>query len=485
MDMRGTVAETGNRDDTSPQKPRRSVLSRLLDSTRKIWQKSEKPPKEGASSGQLEVRRITPQPLPKSRPLSRFSQFKSLKTRIDEKDLKAFEEDEAPGGPPETVWRASKDAPGAGLPAGKGAGPLGPRPVSEVWRRRRTPPGQPDEFPGAEELKEAPKPRKGLLDCLHLRREPEEELWEPEGKVQADTGIEEHHGPLPGRLPWQRGMPKSGLTQLRGVFSTGSTRKIGSGWTSRHSSSKVYWFLEQNGESIFRRPLNENMVPHGTPEQVPIDQFMRFYVPEPEVYTDVVLPKLRELARRIDSGDVRRERGFLFAAEYEYNRALEIDVDSLRANFGIAMTYLEQGDTKRAKNIFKRIIALDVVYDEGHKHLLNELAISLRKCEMFEEAMEYYSKAASLAPDDENLFMNIARLYMEMAMFTQRNNPMNRALIERLKDGCLENLERSLALNPALPESRLFLQWMVENGLLTGERESWAAGLLMEGDLVY
>ncbi|MDR1857555.1 MAG: tetratricopeptide repeat protein [Desulfovibrio sp.] len=275
---------------------------------------------------------------------------------------------------------------------------------------------------------------------------------------------------LPGALPWQKGMPGGADTRLRGVFSTDDRHRIGFNVKTVKRGEKLFWHLEQRGNTVLRRPLNENMVPTGKAEEVPLTQFMEAFVPEPDVYTQEVLPVLRELAGTNDSADANRTEGNLFTAEFEYARALKVDVENIRANFGIAMTYLDLGDTAKAKDVFNRIISQELGFDEEHKHLLNEFGISLRKSEMFNEAMEYYGKAAALAPDDENLFLNIARLHLEVAMYIERESPISRPLIDRHIECCRQFLERSLSLNPGLLEARRFLKWMMDNNLIAASK---------------
>ena len=150
------------------------------------------------------------------------------------------------------------------------------------------------------------------------------------------------------------------------------------------------------------------------------------------------------------------------------DNALQVDVDNVRANFGIGLTYLERGESDKAENIFARLIKLDGAYEEEHKHLFNEFGISLRKNKMFSQSLEYYLRALDLTKKDENLYINIARVYLE------------------LKDipHCAEFLGKALEIAPANETAQKFLHWLEAKRLLTPEQALAvrSAGSLSNGE---
>ena len=75
-------------------------------------------------------------------------------------------------------------------------------------------------------------------------------------------------------------------------------------------------------------------------------------------------------------------------------------------------------------------------------HLMNRMAISLRKGEKFKEALLIYKKALLLSPRDEGLYYNLARLFMDMS-------EQSRAL---------QCLRKSLAIKPGFGPSAKLLQ---------------------------
>ena len=58
---------------------------------------------------------------------------------------------------------------------------------------------------------------------------------------------------------------------------------------------------------------------------------------------------------------------------------------------------------------FARLVSMDAPFAPEHKHMFNDFGINLRKSKMIPQAIEYYSKAIALSPEDEHLRYNLAR----------------------------------------------------------------------------
>ncbi|MDE7371704.1 MAG: hypothetical protein K2N07_08205 [Desulfovibrio sp.] len=243
-------------------------------------------------------------------------------------------------------------------------------------------------------------------------------------------------------------------TDVRGVFSTQEIRKVGTGTTTRKTVQKTFWFVEQHGDVIECQPLNANYVPSGPKRKITMDELIAKFSPEPEFYQMSVYPKMREVEQSVDKGDSHREKGETFAAEYEYSRALKVDVANVRANFGIGLTYMERGELDKAQDIFDRLLKLDGAFDAEHKHLFNEFGINLRKNKMLAQSVEYYQRALQLTANDENLHMNLARVLLET----------------RDMDGCLEHLFAALELAPRHEVSLKFLAWLLQKSMVPAEK---------------
>ena len=246
----------------------------------------------------------------------------------------------------------------------------------------------------------------------------------------------------------------NGKADVRGVFSTQEVRRVGTGTTTRKTVQKTFWFIEQNGKDIDCQPLNTNYVPSGPKRKITLDELIAKFSPEPEFYLNSVFPKMQEMQRNVENGDTHRDKGETFAAEYEYSRALKIDEENVRANFGIGLTYLERGDNAKAEDIFQRLVNLDATFEPEHKHLFNEFGINLRKNKMLQESLEYYKRAMELSPNDENLYMNVARVLLELKDLPQ----------------CVDYLLKALELAPRHETSLKFLAWLIQKQLVPADR---------------
>lgn len=254
---------------------------------------------------------------------------------------------------------------------------------------------------------------------------------------------------------------KSGI---RGVFSTQEIRKVGTGTTTRKTVQKTFWFVEERDNEIECQPLNPNYVPSGPKRKITKDELIAKFSPEPEFYQMSVFPKMRELQTSIKNGDSHRDKGETFAAEYEYSRALKVDEENVRANFGIGLTYMERGELEKAENIFERLVKLEGAFEQEHKHLFNEFGINLRKSKMLRQAVEYYQRALELSENDENLHTNLARALLETKDI----------------DGCLAHLFKALELSPRHPVSLKFLAWMMKKSLIPEEMRDQARRYLAD-----
>lgn len=239
--------------------------------------------------------------------------------------------------------------------------------------------------------------------------------------------------------------------RISGVFSSKEVRKVGTGTTTRKTIQKAFWYCdEQEDGSMVVQPLNANYIPSGPKKKVTREQFLELFSPEPELYVSSVYPQMRELNKTIARADRHRTNKEYFSAEMEYQSALKVDEENVRANFGLGITYLERGETSKADDIFERLVKLEAAFEAEHKHLFNEFGIKLRKNKMFDQSVAYYERALELAAQDENLQYNLARAYLEKEDYPKT----------------LEFLLKSLDLNPLLEPAIKFLMWMVGKGLV-------------------
>ncbi|MDL2285407.1 tetratricopeptide repeat protein [Desulfovibrio sp. OttesenSCG-928-F07] len=255
---------------------------------------------------------------------------------------------------------------------------------------------------------------------------------------------------------------------ITGVFSTQEVRKVGTGTTTRKSIHKSFWYCTEmqegpNAGKIEIQPLNSNYIPSGPKRVIEKETFLSDFSPEPEFYVATVFPRMREMNKTVARADRHRSNNELFSAEMEYNSALKVDEENVRANFGLGLTYLERNETDKAENIFTRLVKLDAAFEQEHKHLFNEFGIQLRKNKMYKQALEYYTRALDLSSTDENLYYNIARAALE-------NKDLEKTT---------EMLLRALEVNPVMDEAMRFLMWLISKELLP-EGKKKAVGLALK-----
>ncbi len=240
--------------------------------------------------------------------------------------------------------------------------------------------------------------------------------------------------------------------KISGVFSTQNVNKVGTGTTMRKAIQKAYWFAEQvdgEGASVVQvQPLNDNNVPSGPKETVVLEEFLENFAPELEYYQEKVFPQIKEMNETITRAERQREQGAYYSAQFDFEAALDFDESNVRANFGLGLTYMERGESSKADDIFQRVVKLDAAFAPEHKHLFNEFGMNLRKSGLLDQAVDYYTRALEITVNDENLYYNIARAYFERGD----------------KQACLDNLNKSLELNPGLEEAVQFLNYLKNRG---------------------
>ena len=252
---------------------------------------------------------------------------------------------------------------------------------------------------------------------------------------------------------------------ISGIFSSQEVKKVGTGTTTRKTIQKMYWSCTETPDGqIEVQPLNINYIPSGPKRTISMDEFLQKFSPEPEFYISNVFPKIKEVNKTIARADRHRQNGELFSAEMEYGNALRIDEENIRANFGLGITYLERGETNKAEDILGRLVKLEGAFETEHKHLFNDFGISLRKNKMVDQAISYYSRALELSTQDENLYYNIARAYLE----------------KQDAEKATEHLLKGLALNPGQDALVKFLVWLLTKNMVPESLKAQAVGALQK-----
>jgi tetratricopeptide (TPR) repeat protein len=233
--------------------------------------------------------------------------------------------------------------------------------------------------------------------------------------------------------------------RMRGVFSTESSHYLGFGGSRRRVRQQVFVLAEEQKDGSFSiQRLNRNFLPSGPSKIVKRDELLKDYVPEPSIYMNKVVPIMRRMEETVERGDRHRERTELFSAEFEYQSALGLDEDHVRATFGLGLTYLERHEVENAERVFRKLVRLEAAFGVEHKHLFNEFGIQMRKLGMYSQAMKYYARAYQLSKDDEHLIYNMAR-----TLFEKGNPKVSRRF-----------LEKALRMQPGFEECRQFLDYL-------------------------
>ena len=134
------------------------------------------------------------------------------------------------------------------------------------------------------------------------------------------------------------------------------------------------------------------------------------------------------MTAHLDRGEKHLEAGRLDRAERDFKKALVYDADNLRAVFGLGNTYLTGGKIEEAREIFEKIMSIELAFGPENKFLFNEFGIRMRKAGLLDMARSYYEKALSVAEADENLLFNLGRVYLELGEFSAAIGAAEQAL---------------------------------------------------------
>lgn len=242
-----------------------------------------------------------------------------------------------------------------------------------------------------------------------------------------------------------------------GIYSSKGTSWIGTGTTKRKVVSKRYWFAFEMPDGSFKvQPLTSNLVPVGTPRVVGAEEFSASYLFEPDFYVDPkrmisLMPEQDRPQALLQNRSGTRSQIDPAVAEKAQRKAHLEQVElEARTDFGMGLTHFRTGNTRKALEIFNSIVDMDVDWQPEHKHMFCEFGTGLRKTRLLDVALRHYFKALEIAPDDENLHHNIARVYYDQSKY----------------DYCKEWLEKSLVINPELLPSQQFLNFLRKSGKL-------------------
>ena len=226
-----------------------------------------------------------------------------------------------------------------------------------------------------------------------------------------------------------------------GVYCETVVQNIGTGSTARRQEMRSWYIAKVKEPGIISvQLLDMDDKPMPIFEDVEEADFERRFTFDPEHKPKTATE--RTVDRAIAQAEAHVRRKEYNSAEFEYNKAIKLDEENVRANFGLGKVYVATGETEKAAAVFSKLAKIEAVFEEENKHIFNELGIELRRMEMYDQALEYYRKALSIAPNDENLYFNMARaLYQKGDL-----------------DRAGKFLSKALSINPNLVEAQQLLE---------------------------
>lgn len=231
-----------------------------------------------------------------------------------------------------------------------------------------------------------------------------------------------------------------------GVYYETVVQNIGTGSTARRQEMRSYYIARVKEPGIIAvQLLDMDDKPLHIVEDVEEADFDRRFTYDPDHKPKTAAE--RTVDRAIAQAEAHARRKEFNSAEFEYNKALKLDEENVRANFGLGKVYVATGETDKATAVFAKLAKVEAVFEEKNKHIFNDLGIELRRMEMYDQALEYYRKALSIAPQDENLYFNMARAFYQKGDL----------------DRAGKFLSKALSLNPNLVEAQQLLERIKKN----------------------
>lgn len=230
---------------------------------------------------------------------------------------------------------------------------------------------------------------------------------------------------------------------ILGVYSLKQESDIGMGDTASRRETMTYWFARQTGPDRFDvQPLNIYHVPSGVVTHLDGPDFLRKYTPEPQYYRMYTVPALNSLARKLAEGEDMLSEGKLDDAEKAFIKALMIDEQHVKANYGLGTVYSEKKDLKKLAKVIGTLLNIEDAFSQEFREQFNSFGINLRRNRHYDAALKFYERALELDAMDEHVYFNMARAHYD-----------KNALEE-----CVNALDIALAINPDFAEARKFLE---------------------------
>ncbi len=140
---------------------------------------------------------------------------------------------------------------------------------------------------------------------------------------------------------------------------------------------------------------------------------------------------------KLKQGQDMLDSGNLELARHIFGEVMEDNKTDAGVALDVGDRYMDKGLWRDAENAYRRAMAID----SETLHILNRLAMSLRKEGKLDSALEIYKRALKINPEDEGLYYNTARVVH------QKSRP----------DLAIKLLKTALTKNPAFEAGQKYL----------------------------
>jgi tetratricopeptide (TPR) repeat protein len=120
---------------------------------------------------------------------------------------------------------------------------------------------------------------------------------------------------------------------------------------------------------------------------------------------------------------------------------------ALRADFAMALLKIKQGKREEGLTILDSIIRWQGKPFDGAAELFSEFGLNLRRLGITSLALFAHRRALALAPHDERIHFNLARVYHDLKKY----------------DSAREHLEKALEIAPGFTTARQFFSFLTGN----------------------
>ena len=225
------------------------------------------------------------------------------------------------------------------------------------------------------------------------------------------------------------------LPEILGCYQSQKREKMGKGAAARDFTQRINWLaLRPDAARIVIFPLSDDNLPLPLEKIITASDFLGHFLPAPLLFGERLAPAVLVLSRLLRDVGVQIDKAALPEAERALYTVIEATLRLASATDNGPAAVLD----------VLAAMGTDTSGREAQKLAINAFGISLRKKKDFETAAIYYRKALELAPGDERLLFNLARV-----LFEQGDG-----------HGCRQALERALAVDPEFLEAQKFLRYI-------------------------